>query len=153
MITKHRGASVSVQQSHFVSANSLVLSAATPRRATILSCAPIAGKGQDMQRDDWYSGQRDPATLASPEAIRRLCGPADAGPLGCAQVEDAQGAGTVRGATGDGAHCSFVHAVSGGSLYRKSSFLPDSLGQRVFPDFFAHQRNDRISEGSGLQSI
>ena len=27
----------------------------------------------------------------------------------------------------------FVHAVSGGSLYRKSSFLLDSLGKQVFP--------------------
>jgi hypothetical protein len=34
---------------------------------------------------------------------------------------------------------SFVSAVSGGHLYRKSSFLLDSLGSKVFPDFFQLQ--------------
>ena len=33
-----------------------------------MSVAPIAGKGANMQRDDWYSSARDPTKLAAPEA-------------------------------------------------------------------------------------
>jgi PmbA protein len=34
----------------------------------------------------------------------------------------------------------FVQAVSGGALYRKSSFLLDSLGKPVFPEAHRHQK-------------
>ncbi len=42
---------------------------------------------------------------------------------------------------------SFVHAVSGGSLYRKSSFLVDSLGKRIFPEWMSIEEQPLIKKG------
>ena len=88
-----------------------------------------------MQRDDWYSSHRDPADLASPEAIgdyaaRRALSRLKAKKLKTRQVPVLLEAPLAAGLIG-----SFVHAVSGGSLYRKASFLVDSLGKQIFPSF------------------
>jgi PmbA protein len=70
-ITNSEGASVHVQQSHFVAANSRGFSGGYPFSRHTLSVAPIAGKGAKMQRDDWYTSVRDPAKMAAPEAVGR----------------------------------------------------------------------------------
>jgi PmbA protein len=59
-ITNSEGASVYVQQSHFVAANSRGFIGGYPFSRHTLSVAPIAGKGNKMQRDDWYTSARDP---------------------------------------------------------------------------------------------
>ena len=69
LVTNSEGASVSAHQSHFVSANSLGFMGGYATSRHYVSCCAIAGEGDDMQRDDWYSGQRDPVDLARPEAI------------------------------------------------------------------------------------
>ncbi len=135
LITNSEGASVSAQQSHFVSANSLGFMDGYATSRHYLSVAPIAGKGAAMERDDWYSGHRDPGDLAAPEAIgdyaaRRALSRLKARKLKTCQVPVLLEAPLASGLIG-----SFVYAVSGGSLYRKSSFLVDSLGEQVFPSF------------------
>jgi PmbA protein len=63
-----RGRQRLAQQSHFVSANSLGFMGGYPSSRHYLSCSVIAGEGDAMQRDDWYSTHRD-AELAEPEVI------------------------------------------------------------------------------------
>ncbi|RTL48083.1 MAG: metalloprotease PmbA, partial [Rhodocyclaceae bacterium] len=58
-ISNSEGASVSIQQSHFVSANSLGFLDGFATSRHYLSCSVIAGEGDDIQRDDWYSSKRD----------------------------------------------------------------------------------------------
>jgi PmbA protein len=70
-ITNSEGAGVSVQSSHFVAGNSRGFRGGYASSRHSLSVAPIAGSGDDMQRDAWYSSMRDPAELASPEAVGR----------------------------------------------------------------------------------
>jgi len=43
----------------------------------------------------------------------------------------------------------FVQAVSGGALYRKSSFLMDSLGKKVFPDHIDVAEDPLVPRGKG----
>ena len=132
MIRNSEGATVSTQQSHFVSANSLGFSGGYATSRHYISCAVIAGEGDAMQRDDWYTSRRDAADLAGAEAVgdyaaRRALSRLGARQMGTAKVPvlfEAPLAGTLIG--------NFVHAASGGALYRKSSFLLDSLGKRVF---------------------
>jgi PmbA protein len=68
-IRNSEGASVSMQESHFISANSLGFMGGYASSRHYLSCSVIAGEGDDMQRDDWYSTKRDPAELADAEEI------------------------------------------------------------------------------------
>ena len=131
-ITNSEGATVSLQQSHFAYGNSLGFLGGYPSSRHWISCAVIAGKGDAMQRDDWYASARDPADLDRPEAIGRTAGERALRRLGAKKIAtmqvpvvfEAPAAATLLG--------HFVTAVSGGSLYRKSSFLLDSLGKPVF---------------------
>ena len=134
-VTNSEGASVSVQQSHFVSANSLGFMGGYPASRHYLACSVIAGEGDDMQRDDWYSSHRDAALLAAPEAIgdyaaRRALSRLKARKLSTRKAPVVFEAPLAAGLIG-----ALVQAVSGGALYRKSTFLLDSLGKKIFPDF------------------
>ncbi len=144
MITNTEGASVSVHQSQFVSANSLGFMGGYPTSRHYISCSAIAGDGDDMQRDDWYSGLRDPLELARPESIGDYAARRTLARLGARKLKTRKVPVLLEAPLAAGLIGSFVHAASGGALYRKSSFLLGSLGKQIFPDFV------RISERAYL---
>ena len=131
-IKNSEGASVSVHEAQFVFANSLGFIGGYPTSRHSVSCAVIAGKGKAMQRDYWYSEARNAADMLMVEevgritaerAIRRL----NSRKLGTMQVPVLFEAPIAASLLGH-----FIGAVSGSSLYRKSSFLLDQLGKPVF---------------------
>ncbi len=132
LITNSEGAGVSVQESQFVSANSLGFMGgyATSRHST--SCSVIAGEGDGMQREFWYDSKRDASELMAAEAIGRKAAERAVARLGARQVGTCDVPVIFEAPVAAGLIGSFVGAVSGGSLYRKSSFLLDSLGKQVF---------------------
>ncbi len=145
LVKNSEGATVSVQQSQFISANSLGFMDGFPTTRHYISCAVIAGAGAAMQRDDWYSSARNPAELATPRAIGDYAARRALSRLGAKRLKTRQVPVLFEAPLAAGLIGSFVHAVSGGSLYRKSSFLLDSLGQRIFPEHV------RISERPHLR--
>ncbi len=134
-ITNSEGASVSVQQSHFVSANSLDFMGGFATSRHSLSCSVIAGDGDDMQRDDWYSSKRDAAELAAPATIGDYAARRALSRLGARKLKTRKAPVIFEAPLAAGLIGGLVQAVSGGALYRKSSFLLDSLGQQIFPSF------------------
>jgi PmbA protein len=133
-ITNSEGAGVHVQQSHFVAANSRGFCAGYPFSRHTISVAPIAGKGNHMQRDDWYTSARDPKKLADPEAVGRYAAERALARLGARKLDTRTCPVLFEAPLAAGLLGAFVQATSGGALYRKSSFLLDSLGQSIFPD-------------------
>lgn len=97
-----------------------------------VSCAAIAGEGESMQRDDWYTAARDPGELEAPAAVGRKAGERAVARVGAASLSTRRApvlfvpdlARTLFG--------HFIGAISGSALYRKSSFLLDKEGQPVF---------------------
>lgn len=146
-VRNSEGASVSAHASHFISANSLGFMGGYPATRHFISCVPIAGKGKDMHRDDWYSGARDPADLATPEAIGDYAARRALSRLGAKKLKTRQCKVMFEAPLAAMLMGSFVHAVSGGSLYRKSSFLVDSLGKRVFPAWFRIDERPHLKKG------
>jgi PmbA protein len=131
-ITNSEGASVYAQQSHFMSANSRGFAGGYPFSRHSISVAPIAGKGAKMQRDDWYSSMRDPKKLAKPEAIGRYAAERALARLNARKLSTRKCPVLFEAPLAAGLLGAFVQAVSGGALYRKSTFLLDSLGKQVF---------------------
>lgn len=131
-ITNSEGASVYTEQSHFVLANSSGFSGGYPYSRHTLSVAPIAGRGGNMQRDHWYTSSRDPARLADPEAVGRYAAERALARLHARKLNTRNCPVLFEAPLAAGLLGSFVQAVSGGALYRKSSFLLDSLGKQVF---------------------
>lgn len=131
-VTNSEGASVYAQQSHFVTANTRGFIGGYPYSRHTISVVPIAGKGANMQRDDWYSSMRDPNKLARPEAIGRYAAERALARLNAHKLDTRTCPVLFEAPLAAGLLGAFVQAVSGGALYRKSTFLLDSLGKRVF---------------------
>ncbi|MBL8481183.1 MAG: metalloprotease PmbA, partial [Rhodocyclaceae bacterium] len=131
-ITNSEGASVSAQQSHFVSANSLGFLGGYPASRHYVSCAVIAGSGDNMQRDDWYVTRRDPAELPDPAVIGDYCARRALSRLSARQVKTCEVPVLFEAPLACALLGNFVYAASGGALYRKSSFLQDALGAQIF---------------------
>jgi len=131
-ISNSEGASVGTHDAHFIYANSLGFMAGFPSSRHHLSCAVIAGKDDQMQRDDWYTSGRDPDALEDPEIVGATAGRRALQRLGARKIDTVQVPVLFEAPLATGLLGHFVSAVSGGSLYRKSSFLLDSLGKQVF---------------------
>ncbi|MDR1368147.1 MAG: metalloprotease PmbA [Candidatus Accumulibacter sp.] len=131
-IANSDGATVSIQEGQFVSANSLGFIGGYPSSRHHLSCAPIAADEGRMQRDDWFSVSRNSETLASAEAIGDYAARRALARLGARQIKTCKAPVLFEAPLAASLIASFVHAASGASLYRKTSFLVESLGSRVF---------------------
>lgn len=135
-ITNSEGAGVSAQQSHFFSAHTRGFRGGYASSRHSFSVAPIAslpGRNAEMQRDAWYSSMRDAAELASPQAVGRYAAERALSRLGSRKIPTTQCPVLFESTLAAGLLGGLVQAVSGGALYRKSSFLLDSLGKRVLP--------------------
>jgi PmbA protein len=131
-IVNSEGASVSCQQWHFALANSHGFMEGFPTSRHVLSCAVIAAEDGQMQRDDWYVSQRSPRDLPGPGAVGDYAGRRALARLRSRKIRTVQAPVLFEAPAANGLLASFVSAVSGGSLYRKASFLLDSLGREVF---------------------
>ena len=98
-----------------------------------MSCSLIASDGDIMQRDDWYTTARDYADLGDIESVGRIAGERAIRRLNGRKLKTLDCPVLFEEPIAQGLIGHFVSAVSGGSLYRKSSFLLDSLGQQIFP--------------------
>ena len=148
-VTNSEGANVHVQQSHFVSANSRGFIGGYPFSRHTLSVAPIAGKGSKMQRDDWYSSVRDAKKMASPESIGRYAAERALARLNARTIDTRTCPVLFEAPLAAGLLGAFVQATSGGALYRKSSFLIDSLGKQVLPKHVQIIEDPHIVGGVG----
>ena len=131
-ISNSEGASVNVHESNFIYANSLGFTSGFPTSRHSISCSVIAGKGGAMQRDYWYSEARDAADMLSAEVVGRITAERTVRRLKARKLATMQVPVLFEAPIAAGLIGSFVNAVSGTSLYRKSSFLLDHLGQPVF---------------------
>jgi len=148
-ITNSEGAGVSAQQSHFFSAHSRGFRGGYASSRHSISVAPIAGKGDGMQRDAWYSSMRDARELAPPEAIGRYAAERALSRLKSRKISTRECPVLFESPLAAGLLGGFVQAVSGGSLYRKSSFLLDCLGKQVFPEHVDLLEDPHVRRGKG----
>ena len=146
-ISNSEGASVNTQNSLFVYGNSLGFLAGYPTSRHGVSCAVIAESGQGMQRDYWYSSARNAADLLPAATVGRLAGERTARRLDGRKVKTCQVPVLFEAPIATGLLSHFVSATSGTSLYRKSSFLLDSLGQSIFPDWVQISERPHLLRG------
>ena len=152
-ITNSEGATVSTQQSHFIYANSLGFMAGYPGSRHWLSCAVIAGKDEQMQRDDWYSVARDAAELETAAQVGTTAGRRALRRVGARKLATVQTPVVFEAPIAASLLGHFVSAVSGGALYRKSSFLLDCLEQQVFAPNVQIVEDPLIPRGLGSSAF
>ena len=148
-ITNSEGGSVSAQQSHFWAGNSRGFRGGYASSRHSLSVSPIAGTGRDMQRDYWYTSMRDALEMASPESVGRYAAERALSRLKPRKLSTREVPVLFESTVAAGLLGAHVQATSGGALYRKATFLHDSLGQQVWPDHIDIVEDPHIRRGKG----
>jgi PmbA protein len=130
-ITNSEGASVSTNEGQFVYANTHGFVGGYPSSRHSISCSVIAEEAEAMQRDYWYTNARDVKDMASAEFVGQLAGKRTIRRLGVRSMKTGHYPVLFEAPLASGLISSLVSAISGGNLYRKSSFLLDSLGKEI----------------------
>jgi PmbA protein len=130
------GANVSTELGYLFMANTKGFKGGYPYSEHSMSISPIAqnqkSKNSPMQRDFWYQSERDYRNLAKPEKIGEYAAQRALARLGskpistrnCPVIFEAPIAGNLL--------THYVRALSGVSLYQKSSFLLNAMGTLVW---------------------
>lgn len=148
-LTNSEGASVSVHRGTLVLGNSHGFLGTYETTRKGLSCTVLGEVNGAKERDGWYAATRDPANLATPEAVGKLAGERTVRRLGARRVKttrapvlfDPDAAATLL------RH--FAGAISGTALYRRTSFLAGALDTEVFAPIVTMRDEGRRPRGLG----
>lgn len=148
-ISNSEGASVNSHQGITLIGNTLGFLHGYPTTRHSLSCSVLGQRGGSMQRDYWYSvarasGDLQAAQEVGEKAARRTIARLQARSLSTRQCPVLFAAEVATGLLG-----SLVAAISGGNLYRKSSFLLDAMGEQVFPEFIHIHEQPHLKKALG----
>ena len=114
-----------------------------------LSCVMIAeGEGQ-MQRDYWYDVSRQGEALADPQSIGRRASERAVSRLGARPVPTCEVPVLFAAELATGLFGHFIAAITGGNLYRHTSFLEGTLGQQLFPEWLSLDERPRLPRALG----
>lgn len=152
-ISNSEGASVSTQSSHYIYANSNGFCDGYASSRHSISCSVIAESAAGMQRDYWYSVARRAVDLESAELVGQIAGNRTVRRLDARKIATGQVPVLFDASLASGLIGHFTGAISGGSLYRKSSFLLDSLGQQVFSPLVQIAERPHLPRGLGSSAF
>ncbi|MFG0584304.1 metalloprotease PmbA [Pseudomonas sp. zjy_9] len=114
-----------------------------------LSCVMIAeGEGQ-MQRDYWYDVKRQGELLADAAGIGQRAAQRAVSRLGARPVPTCEVPVLFAAELAGGLFSHLLAAISGGNLYRHSSFLEGALGQRLFPEWLSLDERPHLPRALG----
>ena len=141
------GASVGTSESVSVYANSHGFIGRERSTQHTIGCALIAGRGEDMQRDGWYSTALSADDLEAAASIGLRAAQRATARLAPRQVATGAypvvfSADVARSLVGH-----LIGAVSGGALYRRASFLLDSVGTQLFPAWLSIEEQPFLRRG------
>ncbi|MDI1352148.1 MAG: metalloprotease PmbA [bacterium] len=134
-ITNSDGVSVSSYESHHAYANTHGGEGFIHSTRHSMSCSLIATEGEKMQRDYDYTTVRNAKDLISTEVIAKNAVERALSRLGSKQIDTQMVPVIFSSRVSSGLLSSFISAISGSNLYRKNSFLLDSIGHQLFPQF------------------
>jgi PmbA protein len=112
-----------------------------------LSCVLIGQHNEEMQRDYSYTSARDMNDLLSPkwvadEAVKRTVSR-----LGATKIKTQQAPVLFAAEVATGLFGHLVGAISGTSIYKKSTFLLDTLNTQIFPDWMQVSEQPHVIKG------
>jgi len=145
-ITNSDGATLASFEGFKVYGNSHGQLVGYPSSRHSLSCVAIASEGDEMQRDYAYSVNRDFDLLDDAAGIGRQAAKEVLSRLNAQKLPTSKVPVMFRADIANTIFGHFIAAISGGNLYRQSSFLVDSLGSQVFPDFLTIEERPHLKK-------
>ncbi|MCS6995475.1 MAG: metalloprotease PmbA [Casimicrobiaceae bacterium] len=135
-IFNSEGATVSVSEHAVCLGNSLGFLADYAGTHHSLDCAVLAREGDSMERDEWYTAERSPADLEPAAQVGRRAGEQAVARLHARRVPTQMAPVLLAPWIASGFIGHAMSALSGGALYRRTSFLLDSIGRPIFAPLF-----------------
>ncbi|NQY34035.1 MAG: metalloprotease PmbA [Alteromonadaceae bacterium] len=145
-ITNSDGATLATFEGFKVYGNSNGQLVGYPSSRHSLSCVMIASEGDDMQRDYAYTVSREFDGLDDAEFIGQQASKEVLSRLNAQKIQTKKVPVMFRADIANTVFGHFISAISGGNLYRKSSFLLDALGKKVFPEFLTINERPHIAK-------
>ncbi len=146
-IVNSEGASLSSHAGIQVYGNSHGFIGGYPSTRHGLSCAVVGQHEGSMQRDYWWTSARASTDLDSARHVGERAAERTVARLGARRIGTRQSPVLFRAEVAAGLLRSLITAIQGSSLYRRSSFLLDHLGQRIFPEFVRVREDPRLPRG------
>src|SRR5580700_3123374 len=148
-INNSEGASVATHQGLHVYGNTHGFIGGYPTTSHTVSCVVLAGTGEDMQRDYWYSTSRDWQELEDAQAVGRESARRTLARVGPRKLSTRRAAVLYVPEMARGLIGHFTGAIRGSSQYRQSSFLLNAAGEQVFPAGFSIAERPHIHKAMG----
>ena len=145
-ITNSDGATLACFEGFKIYGNSHGQLVGYPSSRHSLSCVMIANEGDDMQRDYAYTVNRDFNLLTAPKQIGQEAAQEALSRLHAQKLKTGKVPVMFRADIANTFFGHFIAAISGGNLYRKSSFLLDALGKPIFPEFLTIEERPHIKK-------
>lgn len=124
----------------------LLASYASSRHST--SCCVIGqGSNGEMERDYSYTVARHKDDLWTPEIVGQKAAEKTVSRLDAQKLKTGQYPVMFAADVATGLLGHLVMAISGGNLYRKSSFLLDHLGKQILPEWFSVSERPHVLRG------
>ena len=114
-----------------------------------LSCTVVGSRNGAMQRGYWYTTARRASELDAPESVGQRAAARTVAKLGARKLKTCRAPVLFENRLATGLIGNLVSAVSGPNLYREASFLRDSIGQQIFPDFLSIDEQPHLPRGLG----
>lgn len=152
-IVNSEGASVDTFQSLGIYGNTHGFIGGYPTTRHSISCSVVAQDSKGMQRDGYFTVARDPMELEAVAILAKQAGERTVKRLGSRRVKTCNVPVIFQAEIARGLLGSFLSAISGGSLYRKSSFLVDHLGKQVFAPQITLQERPHIRKALGSSAF
>lgn len=146
-ISNSEGASFSSHRNIRFYTNSHGFNAATPSTRHSLSCVLLAEDSLGKQRDHWYTIGRDAGDLESGKLVGEKAAEKTIARLNARQIKTQKSKVLFSPEMARSLIGHLKSAISGTNIYRKSSFLLDSLNRQIFPEFVSMEEKPFIKKG------
>ena len=146
-ITNSDGGSYNANVGVKVYGNTHGINAGYPSSRYSLSCVLIGQDGDDMQRDYAYTVSRIADELKSSESVGKLAAKNTLSRLNAQKLDTCKVPVLFDKEIASGLFGHMVNAISGGSLYRKSSFLLDHLSKQILPNWLTIEEKPHLMRG------
>jgi len=148
-ITNSEGASVEAYQGRHAYGNTNGFLEGYSSTRHSISCMLVAGSGDGMVGDYWYTTARDTKDLESTEIVGKKAAERCIAHLNARRIATCKAPVLFAADIAGSLISTFNAAIRGSSLYRKASFLVDSIGKPIFPNFVRIYENPLLAKGLG----
>jgi PmbA protein len=147
LVVNSEGATVGSYESHSVYLNSHGFIGETESTGHNVSCVAIAQKDGQMEMDYDYSSTRGLDDLSDPVSIGQSAGNRAVSNLGSRKLKTQKAPVLLSPRISKSLISHLLNAISGTSLYRKSSFLVDKIDEKILPSFVQIYEDPHLKRG------